>query len=98
MAPHTFEELIYLFILPIIDVTLPVLVGLSLLVFFKGLVAFIAKSGDAKSHAEGRNLMIWGLVALFVMVSVFGILRFFYTDLGFRNPHNSGGILPLLPQ
>lgn len=95
--PHTFEELIYFFLLPLIDVALPVLVALTLLVFFKGLVAFIAKSGDAKSHAEGKNLMVWGLIGLFVMVSVFGILKFFSNDFGFTNPNNPGSILPFLP-
>ncbi|MSR87565.1 MAG: hypothetical protein EXS69_00085 [Candidatus Zambryskibacteria bacterium] len=96
-GPQNFSELIYEYLLPIIDVTLPVLVLLALLVFFKGLVGFIAKSGDVKSHDAGKSFMIWGLVALFVMVSVFGILKFFSNDLGFRNPNNQGGILPLLP-
>lgn len=97
MAPQNFSDLILRFILPLINVTLPVVLALALLVFFKGLAAFIAKSGDAKSHAEGKSLMIWGLIALFVMVSVFGILQFFFNDLGFKNPHSSG-ILPLLPE
>lgn len=96
-APTDFRSLVSLFI-TIINSLLVLLVGLSLLVFFKGLVGFIAKAGDAKSHADGRNLMVWGLIGLFVMVSVFGILRFFYSDLGFRNPNNPGSLLPLLPQ
>lgn len=93
--PRNFSDIVGIFT-GLIDITLPVFVALALLVFFKGLIAFIAKSGDAKNHAEGRSLMIWGLVALFVMVSVFGILRFARTDIGFRNPF--GDILPLLPQ
>lgn len=95
--PQNFSDLILRFFVPLINITLPVLVALALVVFFKGLVAFISKAGDAKSHAEGRNLMIWGLVALFVMVSIFGILRMFYSDFRFRNPNNPGGFLPLLP-
>ncbi len=74
----------------------PVLFGLAILVFFKGLVAFIAKSGDAKSHEDGKSLMIWGIIALFVMVSVFGIIRFFYDDFGFGSIRDFG--LPTLPR
>ena len=71
--------------------SLTILMGaIALFVFFKGLVSFIAKAGDTKSHAEGKSLMIWGIVALFVMVSVFGILRFFYSDLGFNNARSFG--------
>jgi hypothetical protein len=79
----------------LIKLALPIMVGLAVLVFFKGLIAFIAKSGDAKTHAEGRSLILWGIIALFVMVSVFGILRFFYSDLGFGDARLFG--LPLLP-
>jgi hypothetical protein len=95
--PQTFSDLIFRFIIPLINLTLVVVLALALLVFLKGLASFIAKSGDAKSHAEGKNLMIWGLVGLFVMVSVFGIVRLLRDDFGFRNPNNPGGILPLLP-
>ena len=91
-APTTFKELIGLF-LDLINPVLVLLVGAALLVFFKGLISFIAQSGDTKSHQAGRDLMVWGIIALFVMVSVFGILRFFYSDLGFSKPFG----LPLLP-
>jgi hypothetical protein len=87
-------DIIQMFI-DLIKLAIPVMFGLALLVFFKGLIAFIAKSGDAKTHEEGRSLMIWGVIALFVMVSVFGILRFFYSDLGFDNDRTFG--FPLLP-
>lgn len=81
------------FLIGIINSLLVLLIALALLVFFKGLVSFIAKSGDAKSHQDGKNLMIWGLVGLFVMVSVFGILQFAYNDFGFGRPFG----LPTLP-
>ncbi|MBX4199871.1 pilin [Candidatus Parcubacteria bacterium] len=56
--------------------------GAGLLVFFWGLAKFIFKSGDTKSHEEGRNLMVWGIVALFVMVSVWGLVNFVRQSLG----------------
>jgi ABC-type dipeptide/oligopeptide/nickel transport system permease subunit len=91
-APGNFTELIQI-IIDIINPVLTVLIALAVLVFFKGLVQFIAKSGDEKSHAQGKSLMIWGLIALFVMVSVFGIVRVIYGEFGFRE----GFGIPLLP-
>lgn len=61
---------------------IPVLIGIALLVFIWGLVLFIGKSGDDKSHEEGRKRMVWGIVALFVMVSVWGIVALLGTLLG----------------
>ena len=57
----------------IVDAALPIVVGIGLLVFMWGLVRFIFAGAEAKE--EGKTLMIWGLVALFVMVSVWGIIR-----------------------
>jgi len=58
-------------------------IALALLVFFWGLVKFIFKiGGDEKAVAQGRPLMIWGLVALFVIISVWGLVRLLQTELG----------------
>jgi hypothetical protein len=57
--------------------------GVALLLFFWGLAIFIFQSGDPASHEEGKNKMIWGLVALFVMVSVWGLVGFIRSGLGF---------------
>ncbi len=57
--------------------------GVALLVFLWGLAKFIFKSGgDEKSHEEGIAIMKWGIVALFVMVSVWGIVNFMQSTLG----------------
>lgn len=64
----------------LIDIALPIVVAIGLLSFFWGLVKFIWGGAEAKD--EGKNLMIWGLVALFVMVSVWGLVRFIGVSLG----------------
>ncbi len=56
--------------------------GVALLVFIWGLAKFIFKSGDEKSHEEGRAIMTWGVIALFVMVAVWGIVGFMQSALG----------------
>jgi hypothetical protein len=61
---------------------IPILIGLALLVFFWGLAKFILKlGGDAKAAEEGKKLMIWGLVALFVMISVWGLVAWLQHEL-----------------
>ncbi len=65
----------------LIDGLILVVVGVALLAFFWGLARFIFKAGDEKETAAGKRLMQWGLIALFVMVSVWGIIRFVEVEL-----------------
>ena len=53
---------------------IPVLIGLAMAVFIWGLVVFIFHSGDDSAKQEGKNKMIWGILALFVIVSIWGIV------------------------
>ncbi len=64
----------------LVDIALPIVVAIALLVFFWGIVKLIW--GGPEAVAEGKSLMIWGLVALFVMVAVWGLVRFIGTALG----------------
>ncbi len=70
-----------------------IIAAVALLAFFFGLAKFIFKvGGDEKAVDAGKTLMIWGLIALFVMVSVWGIIGFFQRELGL--PGTSSGLLP----
>lgn len=61
----------------LINPLIAIVVAMALLVFFWGLAKFIFRvGGDEKAVEEGKKIMIWGLIALFVMVSVWGIIGF----------------------
>ncbi len=52
---------------------------LAVVAFFWGIVQFIwsARQGsDGKENTKGKQFMLWGLIALFVMFSVWGIIKF----------------------
>lgn len=53
---------------------IPLLLAIALLAFFWGLITYIWKSGDAEAQERGKNIMIAGIVGLFVMVSIWGIV------------------------
>lgn len=59
----------------IISLATPIVVALALLFFFVGLAKYILNTGDEEKKADGRNIMIWGIIALFVMVSVWGLVE-----------------------
>ena len=59
----------------LINTLVPIVFTLALLYFFWGLADFVRKVGGNEME-EGKNKMIWGLITLFVMASVWGIIKF----------------------
>lgn len=78
---ETFKEIVTGKVIPIIDSAVALFATIAVVAFVFGLVRFIATAGDDKSRASGRAIMTWGLVALFVMVSVWGLVKIVYTTL-----------------
>ena len=68
---------------------IPLLIAAALVIFFWGLIQYIRSSGEG--HGTGRNIMIAGIVALFIMVSIWGIIRLLQNTLGV------GGSQPIEP-
>jgi hypothetical protein len=64
----------------ILNMLIPVLIALALVFFFWGLIQYIRNSGEG--HADGIKTMTAGLVALFIMVSVWGIINLAQGALG----------------
>lgn len=69
-------------LLAIFDKLVVLLVALALLIFIYGIVKFILVSGDEESHEEGRRRMAWGVIALFVIMSVWGLVHLLSTLAG----------------
>ena len=64
------------FIIDIINgYLIPIVFSLALLYFLYGVANYIYKAGDVKSRQEGINIMLWGIIGLFVMTSVWGLVN-----------------------
>ena len=66
----------------LVNTLIPLLLAIAVLLFLWGLVKFIANIGDETARAAGKSLMIWGMIALFVMVSFWGIIGYVQESLG----------------
>lgn len=53
--------------------------------FVWGLVKFIYNAADTKEHEEGKRYIVWGVVAFFVLVSLWGLVRFLSESLNLEN-------------
>jgi hypothetical protein len=74
MSPRNFRELVLnLFIGCFINPAIPVIMAITFLFFIWGVFNFIRAEGDDKKKA--KDFIVWGIVGLFVMVSVWGLVN-----------------------
>jgi hypothetical protein len=69
----TFADIVDIF-LGLIAQALPLVGTLALLFFLWGGVQIIRNTGNAEVLAEGKKRIFYGVFALFVMLSIWGIL------------------------
>jgi hypothetical protein len=61
---------------------IPLAFALCLLYFFWGVAKYIRTgAGGEKAAEEGKRVMIWGIVGLFVAFSIWGIIKFIQNEL-----------------
>ena len=74
-------------ILILLNSGVPLLIGLAVIVFLYGVLLFIAKAsaGNAEGRKEGINFMIFGIIGIAVMVSVWGLVAFVTNTFGTTN-------------
>ncbi|OGF83020.1 hypothetical protein A3B18_02390 [Candidatus Giovannonibacteria bacterium RIFCSPLOWO2_01_FULL_46_13] len=68
---------------------IPILLIIGTIVFLWGVITFLLAGANEEKRAEARSLMIYGLIGLFVMVAVWGIVNVL---VGFFLPGGNTGI------
>lgn len=68
----------------VISLSIPVLISLGVLAFMWGVVLYLF----GKNKDEGKSMMLWGIIALFVMTSVWGLVGILRGTL-FRTPNDA---------
>jgi membrane protein DedA with SNARE-associated domain len=58
------------------------IIALALLVFLWGLIGYLANSGNEEKRKDSINYIIAGLIGLFVMVAIWGIVELVTRTLG----------------
>jgi amino acid transporter len=76
-------------ILTVIDYLVLVVLALALVFFLWGMAKFILHADSEEGRKSGKQIMIWGLIALFVMTSVWGIIKFIQDDVFGGSPEDT---------
>ena len=73
-TPGSFIEIVA-FIIGLINQVIPILGSFALILFLWGGLRMVYRSGDAHGHNDDKKAMQWSVIALFVLFSIWGILR-----------------------
>lgn len=88
IAKPKFQDLIGYVTCILVKYVFALIVALGTLAFMYGVFQYVISSDDEGKKEKGRQYMIWGIIGLTVMVSVWGLV----TILGDTFNLNSGGI------
>ena len=68
--------------LALVNVFIPVVITLALVLFLYGLARYLANADNEESRNEGKKLMIYGVISLAVMISVWGLVNVLLDTFG----------------
>lgn len=73
-AQETITSAADLFFNIINNILIPAVFALAFLFFIWGVFRYVV-AGDEEKRKEGQRIMLWGVIGLFVMVSVWGLVN-----------------------
>lgn len=71
----TSADYIFIRIAQMINWSIALLVGFATLIFFWGVIQYVISQGDQKKLEEGRKYMLYGIIGLAVIASVWGLVN-----------------------
>lgn len=80
-AVTDFKSLMQLFA-DLLGAVMGVLYMAAFAAFFWGIVLFIFNTDDDYKRQEGKNWMFWSIIALFVMITVWGLVGLLLKTVG----------------
>lgn len=60
--------------------------SLALVVFIAGILQMIANSESEEARETGKRNIVYGIIGMVIMISVYGIIRFIINTFGLDSP------------
>ncbi len=74
-------------IVTILNLIFPVLVSIAVFFIVVGIFRFVLNAGDEEARKSGRSFILWGVVGVFLMLSVWGLINIVLNTFGFAKPN-----------
>ena len=66
----------------LVSLLVPLLITLAVVYFIWGVIKYIAAGGDEEKRKEARSMMIYGIIGLFVIVAMWGLVEVLRSTFG----------------
>lgn len=69
----------------LLRLVIPLLVGVALIMFIYGIIIYVINADSDDKRKEGTKSMLMGIIGLFVMISVWGLVKVLGSTFGLDN-------------
>lgn len=80
----TLGQLVDWFSCTLVKSVVPLLLTLAMVLFIWGIIQFFLSAENEEKRKKGKTFMMWGLISLFVMISMWGIVNIFSHTFGIQ--------------
>jgi len=85
VSETTIQSLIQSLTTLVTESIVPIAFGLGTLMFFYGIARYVFNAGSKEEKVTGKHIMTWGVVVMFIMSAIWGIIAFLQRDIGIEN-------------
>jgi hypothetical protein len=76
---------------------IPIIIGIAVLVFLWGVMKYVVAK-DPEAQKEARSVILYGIIVLFVMVAIWGLVELLGDTLGISTDNTIVPTAPRLPR
>lgn len=66
----------------ILNVIIPFIIGLAVFTIIWGIFIYITKAGEEEKRSEAKLYIVWGIIAVFSMLSIWGFVNILVNSFG----------------
>jgi len=81
----------------ILDALIPFIIGLAVFVIIWGIFTYIAQAADEEKRAQARQYIVWGVIGVFFMISIWGFVTILVNTFGLDSTIKADQI-PVVPK
>jgi hypothetical protein len=70
----------------IVNPLIVLMIGWATITFLIGIAVLVFNAGNEEARSKGKRVIVWGLLGLFIMVGVFGIIQIILGTFGIDTP------------